>query len=65
MLNHQVVARKDLQSIQQMKSPEELDAYLIKFGSGVVEHLGDEIDRIEENIKDMAPEVKHVDLEVM
>ena len=56
---------RELQAIQSFKSAAELEQYLVRFGGGLVDQLGDEIDRIEDNIMGMAPEVKHVDLEVM
>lgn len=51
--------------VKNMKNSEEYKKYLTGFGGGVVEQLGDEIDRIEDNIKDICPEVKHVDLEIL
>lgn len=56
---------QELYKVQTFQSPLEFEQYLVKFGGGIVDQLGDEIDRIEDNIVSMAPEVKHVDLEVM
>ena len=56
---------RELQAIQSFKSAAELEQYLVRFGGGLVDQLGDEIDRIVDNIMGMAPEVKHVHLEVM
>ena len=55
----------ELGTIKGFESARQLEAYLVQFSGGVVEQLGDEIDRIEDNIKDVVPEVKHVDLEVL
>ena len=55
----------ELKYLQSLKHPGELNDYLTKFGGGIVDQLGDEIDRIEQNIMNAAPEVKHVDLEVL
>ncbi len=55
---------QELVEIKKLQTPQELEAYLSRFGTNVVTQLGDEIDRIEEDIKDAVPEVKHVDLEI-
>lgn len=34
-------------------------------GAGVINLLGEEVDRIEQRIQDIAPEVRHVDLEIL
>ena len=44
-------------------SPEGLEHFLIAYGEHIVEALGDEIDRIEHNIRAEVPGAKHVDLE--
>ncbi len=36
---------------------------MIEYGAMVVNGIGDEVDRIEENIQTKVPEVKHVELE--
>lgn len=42
---------QELKKIKQFESPQHLNDYLATFGGGIVEQVGDEIDRIEENIK--------------
>jgi len=49
--------------IKNAKTDEELKAALITYGSIVVSALGDEVDRIEEIIKQEIPEARYVDLE--
>ena len=39
--------------------------FLALFGDGLVERLGDEIDRIEEVVLEHIPEARHVDIEVL
>jgi solute carrier family 30 (zinc transporter), member 9 len=47
-----------------LHTPEALEAFLVEYGAGLIEHLGDEIDRIENEIKKLNPQVRHIDLEV-
>jgi zinc transporter 9 len=44
-------------------SPDALHRYLVTYGEHMVDALGDEIDRLEEKIRAIVPEAKHVDLE--
>ena len=44
-------------------SAEAMEQYLVGFGEHIVQALGDEIDRIEEQIQEEVPGAKHVDLE--
>ena len=46
-----------------LDSPEAVREYLVEYTSYVVDALGDEIDRIEEKIREVDPGVLHVDLE--
>ncbi len=55
----------DLDSVlSQIDSKEALEAFLLEYGAGLVEFLGDEIDRIENEIRHKNPNVKFIDLEV-
>ncbi|CAG0883319.1 unnamed protein product [Cyprideis torosa] len=54
-----------LKEMQGMKSPMEVEAFLLKHGEQIVDRLGAEIDRIEAQLKDAVPDVRHVDLEVL
>ena len=42
-----------------------LETFLLKHGEQMVDCLGAEVDRIERNLKEKHPEVRHVDLEVL
>jgi len=48
---------------KQLDTPEKLQSYLLKYGDGVIDQLGREVDRIEDEIKIMVPEAVYVDLE--
>ena len=54
-----------LSEIQSVKDEQELSKFLIKHGEQIVDCLGAEVDRIEKNLKEKHPEVRHVDLEVL
>ena len=44
--------------------PQELEVILGAFAAEVVDELGAEIDRIEAHIREVAPQIHHIDLEV-
>ena len=46
-----------------LRSAEDLRRLLIEFGGQVTDAIGDEVDRIEEDLAEVAPETRHVDLE--
>ncbi|KAL7672425.1 hypothetical protein ACOME3_007310 [Neoechinorhynchus agilis] len=48
-----------------IEGPESLERFMMIHGEGIVDRLGVEIDRIEQNIKRKYPDLKHVDLEVL
>lgn len=48
-----------------LRRSSDIELFLLLFGDGLVQKLGDEIDRIEEIIRDHIPEAKHVDIEVL
>ena len=54
-----------MQEIKAVESNEELEVFMLKHGEGIVEFLGEQVDRIEKDIKAQHPEVRHVDLEVL
>jgi len=63
-----IIANKNLTEeiitqIKSAKTDEELKLILIKYGSTVVSALGDEVDRIEDIIREQVPEARFVDLE--
>lgn len=54
----------DLESeFKALDSPEKLRELMIRFGAGVIDRNGEEVDRVERAIKNKRPEIKHVDLE--
>ncbi|XP_043917448.1 zinc transporter 9 isoform X2 [Protopterus annectens] len=54
-----------LQEIQLVKSPEELEAFMLKHGENIIDTLGAEVDRLEKELKQLNPELRHVDLEIL
>uniref|UniRef100_A0ACB8E7Z5 Uncharacterized protein n=1 Tax=Sphaerodactylus townsendi TaxID=933632 RepID=A0ACB8E7Z5_9SAUR len=54
-----------LQEIQQVKTLEELEAFMLKHGENIIDTLGAEVDRLEKELKQRNPEVRHVDLEIL
>jgi zinc transporter 9 len=63
-LARRLVAERDLaQTFSRLSGPEALERLLVEFGGQVTDAIGDEIDRIEAELADTAPEAQHVDLE--
>ncbi|CAL9707226.1 unnamed protein product [Knipowitschia caucasica] len=54
-----------LNEIQQVKSTEELETFMLKHGENIIDTLGAEVDRLEKELKQRNPEVRHVDLEIL
>ncbi|KAM4900171.1 proton-coupled zinc antiporter SLC30A9, mitochondrial isoform 2-T2 [Sylvia borin] len=54
-----------LQEIQQVKTLEELEAFMLKHGENIIDMLGAEVDRLEKDLKQRNPDVRHVDLEIL
>ncbi|KAL7976423.1 hypothetical protein Chor_015487 [Crotalus horridus] len=54
-----------LQEIQQVKTLEDLEAFMLKHGENIIDALGAEVDRLEKDLKKLNPEVRHVDLEIL
>lgn len=63
------LSRKDLpkllKEVHDVQSPEELERFMLDHGEQIIDTLGQEVDRIERNIKKQSPEVRHVDLEIL
>jgi zinc transporter 9 len=58
------LATQDLSGIRErIGTEEDLRGFLIEYGDHIVDALGDEIDRLEEKIRHVAPEIHHVDIE--
>ncbi|KAF3694114.1 Zinc transporter 9 [Channa argus] len=51
--------------IQLVKTPEELENFMLKHGENIIDTLGAEVDRLEKELKQRNPEVRHVDLEIL
>ncbi|TRY54763.1 hypothetical protein DNTS_031277 [Danionella cerebrum] len=51
--------------IQQVKTTEELENFMLKHGENIIDTLGAEVDRLEKELKLRNPEVRHVDLEIL
>ena len=49
--------------LQHAQSPEELERFLVEFGGQVIDQLGDEVDRVEQEVTKQFPEAAFVDLE--
>lgn len=63
-LARRLLADRDLEATwSKLRGPESLEQLLVEFGGQVTDAIGDEIDRIEEELADTAPEARHVDLE--
>ncbi|XP_031198386.1 zinc transporter 9 [Mastomys coucha] len=54
-----------MQEIQEVKTPEQLEAFMLKHGENIIDTLGAEVDRLEKELKKRNPEVRHVDLEIL
>ncbi|XP_036618614.1 zinc transporter 9 isoform X2 [Trichosurus vulpecula] len=54
-----------LQEIQEVKTPEELEIFMLKHGENIIDTLGAEVDRLEKELKKLNPEIRHVDLEIL
>ena len=54
-----------MEEITNIKTEEQLESFMLKHGEQMVDCLGAEVDRIEKNLKENHPEVRHVDLEVL
>jgi len=63
-LNKQDVSQL-LLTMERVRSEKDAEEFLLKHGENIVDCLGQEVDRIEKNLKTKHPEVRHVDLEVL
>lgn len=54
-----------LEEVKKVQDVKELEQFLLVHGEGVVDQLGEEVDRLEKKLRDNYPEVRHVDLEVL
>ena len=51
--------------IKAVETNEDLELFLLKHGENIVDCLGEQVDRIEKELRAQYPEVKHIDLEVL
>ncbi|EDO40485.1 predicted protein [Nematostella vectensis] len=54
-----------LAEIQKLTTTAEMEQFMLEYGEQVIDVLGQQVDRIERNIKKKSPEVRHVDLEIL
>ena len=54
-----------LEDCKLVENEAQLEVFLLKHGEQMVDCLGAEVDRIEKNLKEKHPEIRHVDLEVL
>ncbi|KAJ3007614.1 hypothetical protein HKX48_009014 [Thoreauomyces humboldtii] len=54
----------EIEKLKKLKTREEIEAWTVRQGGGIVRTLGKEVDRLELNILTKRPEVKHIDLEM-
>lgn len=54
-----------MKEIKAIESNEDLELFMLKHGEGIVDCLGEQVDRIEKELKHQHPELRHVDLEVL
>eukprot|EP00123_Amoebidium_parasiticum_P003803 comp15119_c0_seq1/m.11793 comp15119_c0_seq1/g.11793 ORF comp15119_c0_seq1/g.11793 comp15119_c0_seq1/m.11793 type:complete len:550 (-) comp15119_c0_seq1:56-1705(-) len=60
-----VTAGAILEEMKRVQTEGQVEAFMARHGAGIVNILGEEVDRIEGDIKRIAPEVRHVDLEIL
>lgn len=54
-----------MEEIETVKSEEDLAKFLLVHGENIVDCLGEQVDRIERELKEFHPEIRYVDLEVL
>jgi len=63
-LARRLLAGRDLDATwSTLNGPQALERLLVEFGGEVTEAIGDEVDRLEAEVTEAAPEARHVDLE--
>ena len=51
--------------VRQIEDVRGLEQLLLSHGEGVVDQLGEEVDRLEQKLREKHPNVRHVDLEAL
>ncbi|KAK9508414.1 hypothetical protein O3M35_005980 [Rhynocoris fuscipes] len=54
-----------LKEVQQFKSIDELEPFILKHSENIIDMMGGEIDRIEMKLRAKFPEIRHCDLEIL
>jgi len=54
-----------LQEVKEINDMKSLEKFMLFHGEGVIDQLGEEVDRLEKKLKNKHPNVRHVDLEVL
>ncbi len=63
-LARRLLSKRDLDATwAALNGPQALERLLVEFGAEVTDAIGDEIDRLEAELTEVAPEARHVDLE--
>lgn len=63
-LARRLLAAKDLDATwSRLDGPQALERLLVEFGGQVTNVVGDEVDRIEEELSEAVPDARHIDLE--
>ena len=55
----------DIEHLKTLKTDQEIKEWLVQHGAHVITSLGNEVDRLELNIKAHHPQVHHIDLEIL
>ena len=68
-MNRYYLSQRDIKSImneiKNIQNDEDLEIFMLKHGENIVDCLGEQVDRIEKELKNQHPELRHVDLEVL
>lgn len=54
-----------LEEVQQFKTIDELEQFILKHSENIIDKMGAEIDRIEVKLRTKFPEIRHCDLEIL
>lgn len=54
-----------MKEVKTIENTHDMELFMLKHGENVVDCLGSEVDRIEQELKRAHPEIRHVDLEVL
>jgi hypothetical protein len=64
VLAEKFIRKYDLGQVHtSLESKEKLERFLVEYGDGFTKFMAEEVDRLEREIKNRVPSVRHVDLE--